>query len=193
MTPPAIAQALVAISTPPHDYESVLGDLHEEYVRRAECDGRARADSWYRAQAVASIPSLLSYSRARQNPGTTFVTLLVVLASIVAMLSANELLGDAIHSVYRPVNGAWPFFLAGWLDAACFGALIAALRSSHGMRLVVISAFALLAFIAVPIALQISSPLSPGTWVLALGAALSMSIGGAAYHLARLRFVSRHT
>lgn len=194
MTPPAIARAIVAVATPPPDYESVSGDLHEEYVRKARYEGRASADAWYWSQAIGSIPSLLSYSRTSPSAGGTFVTALVVLGAIVGMLFANELIGDAIHSVYRTVSGigAWPFFLAGWLDAACFGALIAALRRSHGMRLVLVSALTLVAFVAVPIALRVSSPLSAPTWILVFGAAVSMSVSGAAYHLARRRFISKH-
>lgn len=195
MTPPAIAEAIIAVSTPPPDYESVSGDLYEEYVRRSRFEGCARADAWYWSQAVGSIPSLLSYSRTSSSAGGMFATALIVLGAIVGMLSANELIGDAIHSVYRTVGGvgAWPFFLAGWLDAACFGALIAALRRSHGMRLVLISALTLIAFIAVPIALRVSSPLGAATWILVFGAAVSMSLSGAAYHLARRRFISSHT
>lgn len=157
-------------------------------------DGRACADSWYWAQAIASIPSLLSYSRVRGSAGAAILTSLLVLTCIVAMLCANELISDAIHGVFRNSNGfgALPFFLAGWLDAACFGALIAALRRSHGVRLVLLSAIAFLAFVAVPIFMQVSSPLSVRTWALVLGAALSMTVGGIAYHLALLRIASRH-
>ncbi len=146
MNPPAIPQAIVAVLAPPSDCESVLGDLHEEYVRRSEWQGRSRADSWYWMQAIGSIPSLLSYSRERGSAGATLVTAFIVGVSIVAMLSANELIGDAIHRFYHSVSGsgAWPFFLAGWIDAAFFGAFIAALRRPHGVRLVLVSALILL-------------------------------------------------
>lgn len=193
MRPPVVAEALVSILTPPGDFESVVGDLHEEYVRRLLCEGRARADSWYWMQTFGSIPPLLSYSRAAHSVGVVLITCLIVLVSIVAMLCVNELIGDAIHGAYRTVSWpAWPYDLSACLNAACFGALIAASRRAHGMRLVMASPFALLAFIALPIAFRISSPLSTSTWALVLGGAASMAIGGATYHLARLRFSSKH-
>jgi hypothetical protein len=60
-----LAQALVAATAPPNDYESVAGDLHEEYLRRARFADVHAANRWYWSQALRSIPSLLSYSRAR--------------------------------------------------------------------------------------------------------------------------------
>ncbi len=185
MTPPAIARAIVAISAPPTDFESVCGDLHEEYVRILARDGRPRADAWYWSQAIRSVPSLLSYSRVPRSIGALVLTVVLVLVAIVAMLCVNELVDETLVGAYRAAHGAapWPFLLVGTLVAASFGALIAALRRSYGMRLVLFSACGLLAFIAVPILLQFSSRLSAATWILIVAASASMCIGGALYHL----------
>jgi hypothetical protein len=188
--PPLGARALVAAVTPPVDYESVAGDLYEEYARRVRWDGRSCADRWYWSQAIRSIPSLLSYSRSRRSFGATLTAAAVVVFALVAMLFSNELIGDGIHAVYRTISGigAWPFFLAGWLDAAFFGAVIAALLRSHGTRIVFIASLVLFAAIAIPIALRFSSPLSPATWLLLLGAIPSMSAGGGAYQVVSRRY-----
>ncbi|MBC5799205.1 MAG: hypothetical protein GIX03_06745 [Candidatus Eremiobacteraeota bacterium] len=190
MTPPLVARALVAAVTPPHDYESVAGDLYEEYTRHGQWEGRSRADRWYWSQAIRSMPSLLSYSRARPSFGATITAATVIATALVAMLLANELIADGIYAVYRTVSGigAWPFFLAGWADAAFFGAMIAALLRMHGARIVLIASIILVAAIAIPIALGFSSPLSPATWLLLLGAIPSMNAGGAAYQVATRRY-----
>jgi len=190
VTPPLGARALVAAFTPPVDYESVAGDLYEEYARHVEWEGRACADRWYWSQAIRSIPSLLSYSRARRSLGATVTAATVIILALVAMLIANELIGDGIYAVYRTITGigAWPFFLSGWLDAAFFGAVIAALLRSRGTRIVFIASLILLAGVAIPIALGFSSPLSVATWLLLLGAIPSMNAGGAAYQVVRRRY-----
>lgn len=193
MNPPSIALAIVAITAPTADFESICGDLHEEYVRRSAREGQSQADAWYWSQAVRSVPALLSYSRVCQSLGSLCVTLLVVTFSIIALLSLNELIDDAIGTVYHATQGlrAWPFFLAGCTEAAVFGALIAALRRSYGMRLVLFSACSLVGFIAIPIVMQTSSRLSGETWTLILSAALSMCVGGAAYYSISRRHTSR--
>lgn len=188
MSPPRIAQAIVEVSAPPGDLESVSGDLHEEYVRMRVREGQARADAWYWSQALRSAPSLLAYSRVPRSFGALAATLLLVLSGIVVLLLLNEFIDDAIRTVYRPAHasGSWPFFAAGCFLAAACGAAISALRRSYGLRLVLISACGLLAFIAIPILLHISSRLTGATWILILSAALSMCIGGAACNLKKL-------
>lgn len=190
MTPPLVARALVAAAAPPVDYESVAGDLYEEYAWHVQGEGRACADRWYWSQALRSVPSLLSYSRARRSLGATLAAATVIVFALVAMLVSDELIGDAIHAVYHTITGigAWPFFLAGWFDAAFFGAVIAVLLRSHGTRIVFIASLAMLAAIAIPTALGCSSPLSRATWLLLLGAIPSMSAGGAAYQIVRRRY-----
>ena len=193
MSPPVVAQTIVAISAPPLDADSISGDLHEEYVRILAREGRSRADAWYWSQALRSIPPLLSYSRASRSMGSFLVTSALVLLTIVAMLSVNELIDDGVANVFRLAHGmvAWQLFFVGCADAAVFGAIIAALRRSYGMRLIVFSACALLAFIAVPILLHLSSRLTGATWILILAAAFSMCVGGAAYHAVARRVCAK--
>lgn len=195
MTPPKGAQALIAICAPPNDRESVLGDLHEEYVRRLQCEDRARADSWYWGQALGSIPSLLSYTRTNGTSSAAFITGGIVISSILAMMMANELFDDVISTIDRAPHGIGllPFFLAGWITAGCFGGLIAAVRPAHGVRLVLISAATLLAIVGIPIGLHTSSQLSLQHWLLVAGAAISMIAGGGTYHFIRFRLAFRHT
>ena len=129
MTPPLFARALIAATAPPGDYESVAGDLFEEYTRRAQCGERVRADRWYWSQVFRSIPYLLSYSRLHRSFGATLARFFAIGILVLTMLVANELIGDAIHTLYRTVTGlgAWPFFLAGLADAAFFGAVAIAI------------------------------------------------------------------
>jgi hypothetical protein len=189
MKPPFLARALVAAAAPPVDYESVDGDLYEEYAQHAKCTGRAFADRWYWSQAIRSLPSLLSYSRSRRSLGANLTTAAIVAFALVAMLLLNEVLYNAIFAVYRTISGigAWPFFLAGWLDAAFFGALIAALVRSQGVRLALIASLVLLISIAIPILLGFSSPLTLRTWLLLLGAIPAMGAGAGVYQVVRRR------
>lgn len=189
MTPPTWARAVVAAVSPPRDFESVAGDLHEEYVRRARSRGRLHADAWYCSQALRSIPSLLSYTRANDSSVRRLGIWLIVAFSLLAMLIVNEGIDDLLERVVPARGGldAWPFFIVGWLDAACFGALIAAIVRTHGVRLVFLSALALVAFIAIPIATHDSSPLTATTWLLLLGAIPAMCVGAGVYQVFRRR------
>lgn len=193
MTPPFAAQVLVAAVTPPADYESVAGDLYEEYADRAELAGRTAADHWYWSQAIRSIPSLLLYSRSSRSLVASIATAAIVVFALVAMLILNELIGDAIFTVYRNVTGfgAWPFFLAGWMDAAFFGAVLAAIRQ-QGIRLTLIASFVLVAIIVIPILLGFSAPLSLHESLLLAGAVPAMSAGAVVFQIVRSWRLIRH-
>ncbi|MEA2690091.1 MAG: hypothetical protein QOJ39_2860 [Candidatus Eremiobacteraeota bacterium] len=189
MTPPFLARAIVAAAAPPLDYESVAGDLEEEYAGRVESAGRAHADRWYWSQALRSVPALLAYTRVRPSLVLDALTAALVVVLLVAMLFVAEFMCNALFSVYPHASGArsWPFFVAGWADAAFFGALLTVIVRSRGLRLTVIASLALVAAIAVPIFLGYSSPLSAGTWLLLLGAVPAMSAGTALVQVLRRR------
>ena len=69
MTPPRLAERLVAWSAPEHDRQAMLGDLAEELADRAVERGRARAAAWYWRQALASlVPNLRRPRRAPVHP-----------------------------------------------------------------------------------------------------------------------------
>jgi hypothetical protein len=190
MTPPLWARAVVAATAPPRDYESVAGDLHEEYVRLVRLKGRAHADAWYCSQAVRSIPSLLSYSRFSEAPWLRIGIAFFVAISLLVMLVVNELAGDVIARYTNATRfgiGAWPYFVAGWLDALVFGFLIAAIVRSYGTRLVLVASIVLVAFVVLPILMHYSSPLSPMTTVLLVGAVPAMCAGAGLYQVFRRR------
>jgi len=186
MTPPLVPRALVAAATSPVDYESVAGDLYEEYARRVRSAGRATADRWYWSQAFRSVPALLSYSRSRHSLAANAATAAIVVFVLIAMLLCKELVDAVIHTVYR--SGAhWTFFVADWIDAALFGAMLSAILRSHGLRLALIASLVLVAAFAIPIILGVSAPLPAPAWVLLLGAAPAISLGAAAYQVVRRR------
>lgn len=187
MTPPLAAQALVAAVTPQADYESVAGDLCEEYNLRANASNRTCADRWYWSQALQSIPSLLSYSRSRNSLAANLGMTAAVGILLVGMLIVNEMIGKAIFAVYPHTSGlsAWPFFLAHWSAVALFGTLLAALVRSQGVRLTLITSCMLVVAIVIPIALGLSAPLTARTWLLLLGAVPAMCIGAGALQVAR--------
>jgi hypothetical protein len=190
MTPPVWARAVVAATAPPRDYESVAGDLHEEYVRIAQRDGRAKADAWYCSQALRSIPSLLSYSRFGESPWMRIGVGFFVAIALVAMLIVNELAADAVARFTHATLfgwGSWPYFVVGWLDALVFGFAIAAVVRSYGTRLVLVAGLLLLAAVVIPILTHDSSPLSPRTTVLLVGAVPAMCAGAGLYQVIRRR------
>lgn len=189
MTPPIVPRVLLAAATAPLDHDSVIGDLHEEYLERYQRLGRAHADRWYWSQTLRSIPPLLSYSRTHRSPGAGAAAVAIVILVLFAMLVINELIADAILRVFplQPATGAWPFYLSGWLDAACCGAALAALLRSHGVRTAFLASLGLLAAIAIPILLGFSSPLTAATWLLLLGAVPAMTLGAATFMALRRR------
>jgi hypothetical protein len=187
MTPPFLARAIVAAVAPPLDYDVVSGDLHEEYVRRAASNGAA-ADLWYWSQTLRSVPSLLSYSRSG-SLASNLASGLIVAGVLLAMLVANELVGDVVHRFYGEASGlgAWPYFVTGWLVAVLAGAVLAAAVRSQGIRLALVAAGAFVAVVAVPIAFSFSSPLTLPTWILVLGAVPALCAGTATYQIIRRR------
>jgi len=189
VNPPIVPRALVTAATPPVDHDSVIGDLHEEYLDRVRSHGRTHADSWYWSQALRSVPALLSYSRSRRSPGARIGTVVIVAVLLLTMLAVNEFAADVMCSFVRDTCTArsWPFYLVGWTDAAVFGAVLAAIVPSQGVRLAIISATALLVAIAAPIALGFSSRLTLSTWLLVFGAIPAMGLGAAAYQIVRRR------
>jgi hypothetical protein len=186
VTPPFVARALLAAATPPADYESVAGDLYEEYGRRVASTGRAFADRWYWSQALRSVPSLLMYSRSRSSFAANAATGAIIVCLLLAMLLCKETIDGAIYALYRNA-GRWSFFLADWSDAALFGAALAAIVRSQGLRLTLIASLVLVAGFALPIVLGLSAPIHPLAWLLLLGAIPAMSFGAAAYQVVRRR------
>lgn len=195
MRPPVVAEALVAAVAPANDYESIAGDLHEEYLRQARLSSRRAANRWYWSQVLLSIPSLLSYSRARRSAlhaiGIGLSAFGVLIAMILATVPINALL-DAIFGSARPLSVQ---FCADWIDAAIFGAVLALIVRGGGVRLAFWAALLLVLAFAVPALLGFPSSQAPvWAWILLGGTVPAMCAGAALYQVGlRHGFVSRLT
>jgi hypothetical protein len=193
VTPPIIARLLVIAVTPPRDYDSVAGDLHEEYMQRATGGSRVAADCWYWSQAIRSIPSLLSYSRARNSPVTTGVTIVAFLLLLIAMVvCAWYVLGEPLNYVYTRLGGSaitwsWIGVFCAWVVAAIFGAILSAVLRGQSHRLMLSAAIVFALTFVVPPYLGQSAPLDPWQWLLLIGAIPALGIGATTYQFVRKR------
>jgi hypothetical protein len=182
MKPPIFAEALVAATAPPNDYESIAGDLQEEYVRYARSTSISAANRWYWSQVLRSVPSLLSYSRVHRSflhaVGIGVVVVVVLLAMLFATIPINALLEAAIGSPTR-----WPLvvsFFVDWTDAAAFGAVLAAIIRSGGVRLAFWAASFLVLCFALPALLGNPASQAPAfAWILLCGTVPAMCTGAA--------------
>ena len=185
---PLIARALVAAAAPAADCESVVGDLEEEHAMRARSAGRAAADRWYWAQALRSIPPLMSYARVRRSVHTDSVTALSVAGLLFAMLLGKVITDRLVDAAYPAGGSAWIYFSLNWADALVFGAVLAHIaRTGHPVRLALAASATLVAGFTAPILLGFSRPLTPHAWLLLLGAVPALTAGAAAYRIIRTR------
>jgi hypothetical protein len=183
MTAPFIPRALLAAATPSADYDSIVGDLQEEYGQRIVRDGRSRADLWYWSQALRSLPALLSYSRTYPSFGRRASTAATVLGVLLAMLAGKDLLDRLIEALHPGgVLPAWLYFLLDWMVAAACGALLAQILRQHPVRLALFASIGLVIAFATPIVLALSPDISFPAWLLLLGTIPAMSIGAATIH-----------
>jgi putative ABC transport system permease protein len=68
MKPPGLAAALLRLCAPVRDLAFIEQDLAEEFVRRAQADGRAAAARWYRRQVLGSISPLIGQRLRTARP-----------------------------------------------------------------------------------------------------------------------------
>lgn len=193
MRPPALAEALVAAAAPERDYESITGDLHEEYLRFVLLDGQEVANRWYWSQTLLSIPSLLSYSRSNTSPLRTAgvaVVALVVLVGMLLMLAAIETLLQTIFgSIDR--GPAWLWFSMQWFYAALIGAILALSVRTDGLRVAFCTAlFLVLCFVVPALAGNPHSRAPLPGWILLCGAVPAMCTGAGLYRILRCRMSS---
>jgi hypothetical protein len=186
MRPPVVAAALIAAVAPPNDYESIAGDLHEEYFRCAQCSTTGTANRWYWSQVLLSIPSLLSYSRVRwsalQAAGVGVTVLAVLTAMLLATVPINALLEAIFGSSAR--WPPWVLFGADWTDATVFGAILA-LIVRGGVRLAMWAALLLVFSFVIPALLGFPSSQAPlPAWVLLWGTVPAMCTGAGLYQAA---------
>ena len=185
MRPPVVAEALVAALAPPLDYESIAGDLHEEYLRYACLSGRRAANRWYWSQVLLSIPWMLSYSRARRSELHAIGIGLTAVGVLVAMLLATLPINALLDAIFGSAN--WPLFVpfgAYWIDAAVFGAVLALIIRRGGVRIAFWAASLLVLAFAVPALLGFPSSQAPvWAWVLLGGTVPAMCTGAALYQV----------
>jgi hypothetical protein len=188
MRPPVVAEALVAAVAPLGDYESIAGDLHEEYLRHARLRGRRAANRWYWSQVLRSIPWLLSYSRAHRSVlsaiGVGLTAIVVLIAMLFATVPINALLDAIFGSANSPPTVQ---FCVDWTDAAVFGTILAAIVRG-GVRLAFCAALLLVLAFAVPALLGFPSSQAPlVAWILLGGAVPAMCAGAALYEVAHTK------
>ena len=193
MRPPIVAEAIVAAVAPPGDYESIAGDLHEEYLRYACLSGRRAANRWYWSQVLLSIPWMLSYSRARRSELHAIGIGLTAVGVLVAMLLATLPINALLDAIFGSAN--WPLFVpfgAYWIDAAVFGALLALIVRRGGVRIAFWAASLLVLAFAVPALLGFPSSQAPvWAWVLLGGTVPAMCAGAALYQVVIRRGVAQ--
>jgi hypothetical protein len=195
VTPPIVARLLVIAVAPPQDYDSVAGDLHEEYVQRATTGSRVAADRWYWSQTIRSIPSLLWYSRVRHSLVPTIALIILFLVLLAAMvISASLVTGELFVYVYTTLGGsalAWSCVtvFGGWIVAAIFGAILSAVIRGNSHRLMLATAIVfVLAFVIMPnLGLGPFAPLGPWQYMVLFGEVPAIGIGATAYQFFRKR------
>ena len=185
MKPPIFAEALVAAVAPPNDYESIAGDLHEEYLRFARLSSTRAANRWYWSQALLSIPWLLSYSRVRRSALHAIGIGLTAVGVLIAMILATVPINALIDAIFGGAD--WPAavsFCAYWTDGVVFGIVLALLVRGGGVRLAFWTAsFLVLAFV-VPALLGFPSSQAPlPAWVLLGGMIPAMCAGAGLYQV----------
>jgi len=182
MKPPAIAQALIAAAAPSRDYEIVAGDLHEEYLRIAHLRGATAANRWYWAQTLLSIPSLLSYARSNRSVLQRVCVALIafgVLVALLGVLTVIEVIAQAIFG-RASESACWVWLCINYTDAIVFGAILARLVRTDGLRVTFFAAlFLVLCFVVPAVAGNPSSQAPLAAWIQLFGAIPAMCTGAA--------------
>jgi len=186
VSPPILAQALVAAVAPASDYEIVAGDLHEEYVRIRYLSGEKAANRWYWMQTLLSIPSLLSYSRSNRSALRRIGVALIALAVLVAMMAALMTIDSVIGSGDRLAD--WVWLCIDYADAIVFGAILAWLVRTDGLRVAFFaSVFLVLCFVVPAIAGHPGSQAPLMAWIQLFGAVPAMCIGAGLFQAVKRR------
>jgi hypothetical protein len=192
MTPPTLAQALLAAAAPSREFEIVAGDLYEEYLRIASQRGQSAANRWYWAQTLLSLPSLLSYSRSYRSVPRVIGVMFTALALLVAMLVVKT----AIDVVFQTLFGGAEIPRYVWVcvdygDALLFGAILAAVVRTDGARVAFFaSMFLVLCFVIPALAGNPHSQAPPAAWIHLFGVIPAMCIGAAVFQAVKCRIHS---
>lgn len=105
ITPPRTIESLLeALGAEPGFRDSVLGDLAEEFTARAESDGMASAESWYRREALRAAPHLLwSWARRLRARGVAHLVGVMV-SCYVSLLLVGALVAATGYVVLRTLG-----------------------------------------------------------------------------------------
>ena len=183
MKPPALAQALVAAAAPCADYEVVAGDLHDEYLRILHSRGAKDAKRWYWSQALFSIPSLLSYSRSHTSAFGRVRIALITLFILVAMLLVHVYIAQSLP---LPVS-----ICTDYAIAALFGAALARLVGTDGLRVAFFASLFLASCFIVPaIAGHPGSQAPLIAWIVLCGVIPAMCLGAGLHQAMRRKINS---
>lgn len=189
MRPPVLAEALVAAASPSRDYETIAGDLYEEYCRIESLSGARAANRWYWAQTLLSLPSLLSYSRSDRSALHAIGVALTALAVLVAMLAVITAIEIALQAMF---GGAaitrYVSFCINDGGALIFGAVLAKTVRTDGPRVAFFaSLFLVLCFVVPALAGNPHSQAPPAAWIELCISVPAMCLGAAVYQAVKCR------
>jgi len=174
---------LVAASAPANDYEIVAGDLHEEYLRTVDARGVKAANRWYWTQTLRSVPSLLSYSRSKRSALADVGVALISLFVLFAILCVATAIAMVLRKLFG-VDGT-PLYVVlcvNYVIVAVFGAILARLVRTDGLRVAFFaSLFLVLCFVVPALAGNPSSQGPLVAWIQLWGAIPAMCFGAGLY------------
>jgi hypothetical protein len=186
MKPPVVAQGILAAAAPTSEYEIIAGDLHEEYLRVVSSSGTKAANRWYWSQILLSIPWLISYSRSKRSTLRRTSVALISLAVLFAMLLVTTVIGTVLRSLFgidRIPEYVW--ICVDYADAVAFGAVLARLVRTDGIRAAFLaSLFLVLCFVIPALAGNPHSQARLSAWIVLWGAIPTMCLGAGLYQAA---------
>jgi hypothetical protein len=186
MKPPVVAQGILAAAAPTSEYQIIAGDLDEEYLRAVASSGTKAANRWYWSQVLLSIPWLLSYSRSKRSTRRRTSVALISVAVLFAMLLVTTVIGTVLRSLFgidRIPEYVW--IGVDYADAVAFGAVLARLVRTDGVRAAFFaSLFLVLCFVIPALAGNPHSEAPLSAWIVLWGSIPTMCLGAGLYQAA---------
>jgi hypothetical protein len=186
MKPPVVAQGILAAAAPTSEYQIIAGDLDEEYLRAVASSGTKAANRWYWSQVLLSIPWLLSYSRSKRSTRRRTSVALISVAVLFAMLLVTTVIGTVLRSLFgidRIPEYVW--IGVDYADAVAFGAVLARLVRTDGVRAAFFaSLFLVLCFVIPALAGNPHSQARLSAWIVLWGSIPTMCLGAGLYQAA---------
>lgn len=131
VSPPALAERLLAWVSDAQIRDHLLGDLHEEYLARLRAPG-AQARRWYWSQALRSLPRLLWHRLVSLGLRRLALLVLAYLLALVAVDLWDQHVSRQVVQSLAVRADPWPLNLLRFVYFAlyCAGALLAGLIAS---------------------------------------------------------------